>query len=73
MAYYSINPNVYKKIDNFYEHVAMKYVHTYSYELMAKHISDAYNSIYQIENGLLRRKPTLSRWNCLFMSNSNDR
>ena len=73
MAHYNINPNVYQKIDSFYENVALKYIHTYSYELMAKNISDAYNAIYQIENGLLRCQPTMSRWSGLFMATSKDR
>ena len=53
--------------------MAKKYSHTYSYELMVKNISDAYNAIYQIENGLLRRQPTISRWSGLFMAVSKDR
>ena len=61
------------KIKTFYYNVAKKYKHTYSEELMHKNIDDAYDAIYQIENGLLRRQPTLSRWNGLFMANSNDR
>lgn len=40
---------------------------------MIKNINDTLDSIHQIENGLLRRQPTLSRWNGLFMANSNDR
>ena len=40
---------------------------------MHREVDNAINSIRQIENGLLRRQPTLSRWNGLFMANSNDR
>ena len=53
--------------------MAKKYSHTFSYELMVKNISDAYNAIYQIENRLLRRQPTISHWNGLFMTTSRDR
>ena len=70
---YAIRKQVERKINTFYHNVAKKYKHTYSEELMHKNIDDAYSAIYQIENGLLRRQPTLSRWNGLFMANSNDR
>ena len=40
---------------------------------MIKNISDAYNAIYQIENGLLPRQPTISHWSGLFMAASKDR
>ena len=40
----------------------MKYRHTYSEELMQRNIDDAVDAFYRIENGLLRREPTLSRW-----------
>ena len=47
---------------NFYKHVIRKYRHTYSLELMHKNIDEAIDSMFQIEQLLLRRKPTLSRW-----------
>ena len=68
---YVISNVVFEKIDQFYENVALKYKHTYSLELMEKNIKDAYRSIYKIENGLLRRNPTISRWNGYYMANTD--
>ena len=65
---YVISNYVHKNIYNFYTNVSKKYNYTYSDELMYKNINDAYDSIYKIENCLLRRKPTLSRWNGMFMA-----
>ena len=36
-------------------------------------MDDAYSAIYQIENGLLRRQPTISRWKGFYMATSRDR
>ena len=41
---YKISLQCYKKIYSFYFHVAMKYRHTYSEELMRKNIDDAIDS-----------------------------
>lgn len=70
---YFIRNRVGNKINSFYQNVAKKYKHTYSEELMHKNMDDAYNAIYQIENGLLRRQPTISRWRGLYMATSNDK
>lgn len=59
---YVIRPQVASKINTFYHNVAKKYKHTYSEDLMHKNIDEAYNAIYQIENGLMRREPTIARW-----------
>lgn len=59
---YLVNPIVHNKIYTFYTNVSKKYVNTYTFELMEKNINDAYNSIFQIENGLPRRNPTIHRW-----------
>lgn len=59
---YKINPLARRKITSFYYNVAKKYRHTYSKELLHKNIDDAIDSMFCIENGLLRREPTLSRW-----------
>ena len=40
---------------------------------MVKNITEAYDSIYQIDNGLLRKNPTISRWQGLFMATSQNR
>ena len=64
MASYNIivSPKASDSIRSFYRNVSKKYCHTYSYELMTKNITDAINSMYQIENGLQRRTPTINRW-----------
>lgn len=67
---YVIQKQVAYKINTFYHNVAKKYKHTYSEEMMHKNLDNAFNPIYKIENGLLRRKPTISRWNGLFMANA---
>lgn len=67
---YVISQEAFNKIDSFYENVALKYVNTYSFEMMEKNILDAYRSIYKIENGLLRRRPTLRRWEGYYMANT---
>jgi len=50
------------KIAMFYQNVIRKYRHTYSLELMDKNIDEALDAMFQIEQSLLRRKPTLKRW-----------
>lgn len=67
---YKVNRNVYRKILSFYRNVAKKYRHTYSYENLNSDYKKVCSSIYKIENGLLKRKPTISRWNGLFMANA---
>ena len=59
---YKIKPLAQRKIRSFYYNVAKKYRHTYSKWLMHKNIDDAVDAMFQIENGLLRREPTISQW-----------
>ena len=59
---YLLSDKVHREIYTFYDNVSRKYCHTYSNYLMHQNINDAYDAIYKIENGLLRRKPTISRW-----------
>lgn len=73
MANYVLTSKVHSEIYNFYINVSKKYRNTYDYNDMSRDINRAYDAIYQIENGLFRRQPTLSRWNGLFMANSIDR
>lgn len=56
------------EINTFYYNVCLKYKYSYSIDLMLKNLNDAYDAIYQIENGLLRRKPTITRWDGLHMA-----
>ena len=58
---YRIKKQCARKINSFYHNVAKKYKHTYSEELMHKNIDEAVDSIYQIEQTLLRREPTITR------------
>lgn len=62
MAVYNISKTCFKNINRFYSNVAKKYCHAYNIELMRKNIREAIDSMYKIENGLLRRTPTIKRW-----------
>jgi hypothetical protein len=69
---YILSRTVLTKITTFYKNVAKKYRHVYSKELMRKNIIDTKNDIYKIENGLLRRQPTITPWKNMgyFMANT---
>ena len=58
---YVIRKQCHIKIEEFYRNVAKKYRYTYSRQLMQKNVLDATKALYQIEQTLIRRKPTLSR------------
>jgi hypothetical protein len=68
---YVISQIAHDNIYSFYSNVSKKYSNTYSYELMLSNIEDAFNSMYKIENGLLRRTPTIQRWEGYFMANTD--
>lgn len=68
---YRIKKRCLSKITTFYRNVSKKYKHTYSQELMEKNVHDAFDSIYQIEKTLLRRQPTISRWDGYYMANTD--
>ena len=68
---YRIKKQCFRKIRAFYHNVAVKYKHTYSEEMMHHNIDDAIDSMYQIENTLLRREPTLQRWANYHMANTD--
>ena len=68
---YLVSSFVIEGIQQFYENVAKKYKHTYDYSLMHKNIDDATTAIYKIETELLRRKPSISKWNGLYMANTD--
>jgi hypothetical protein len=53
---YVISDMVRHRIDSFYDNVLKKYPNTYSKENERKNFQNAYNSIFRIENGLLRQK-----------------
>ena len=68
---YVIRKRCAQKITTFYRNVSKKYKNTYSQELMEKNVLDAYDSIFQIEQSLPRREPTVSRWSGLYMANTD--
>ena len=68
---YKIKPLAKRKITSFYYNVAKKYRHTYSKELMHKNIDDSVDVMFQIERTLLRREPTISRWQGYHMANTD--
>ena len=68
---YIIEKKCFLNISTFYINVAKKYKHTYSSELMHKNMDEAIDGIYQIEKELLRRKPTIKRWQDCHMANTD--
>ena len=68
---YVIQKRCVRNITSFYRNVSKKYKHTYSLELMEKNMNDAYDNIFQIENGLMRREPTLERWEGYHMAKTD--
>ena len=60
-----------RNITSFYRNVSKKYKYTYSQELMEKNVNDAYDDMFRIENGLLRRDPILERWQGYHMANTD--
>ena len=67
---YKVLPQCFEAVYSFYYHVALKYRHTYSEELMLKNIDEAVDAFYRIENGLLRREPTISQWSGYHMAHN---
>lgn len=59
---YNITKSVQQRIYSFYTNVAKKYPNTYDVANLLRDVESAYNAIYQIENGLLRREPSIARW-----------
>ncbi len=72
MMVIKVSRRVYNEIRRFYRNVAKKYRHTYSYENLERDYNHAIYSIPLIENGLIRRSPTLTRWEGYFMATSKD-
>ena len=68
---YIIKPRASRKIFSFYQNVAKKYRHTYDKDDLKRDVQNADFSIFRIENGLLRRKPTISRWARYYMANTD--
>lgn len=68
---YRIRKKCAYEINSFYRNVSKKYKHTYSEDFMHKNADEAFDSIFQIEKSLLRRKPTIDRWNGYYMANTD--
>ena len=68
---YIIKRRASRKIFTFYTNVAKKYRHTYDKEDLKHDVQNAVFSIYGIEQTLLRRQPTLSRWSNYHMANTD--
>ena len=67
---YVIKKRCHDNIEEFYRNVSRKYRHTYSLQLMRRNILDATKAMFLIEKTLLRRKPTLQRWQGYHMANA---
>ena len=59
---YVIRDRCIRNIASFYNHVARKYRNTYTKQLMHKNLDEAIDAMFLIEQSLLRRRPTLKRW-----------
>ena len=72
MMQYVYRPKALRKIWAFYRNVAKKYKHVYDLADMERNIRQAILNGYLIEKSLLRRRPTLKRWQQLgwHMTNS---
>lgn len=68
---YIIKPRASRKIFSFYQNVAKKYRHTYDKDDLKRDVQNAVFSIFRIENGLLRREPTISQWAGYHMANTD--
>ena len=69
---YIIKSLAVRKVRSFYRNVWKKYPNLYSYEDMLSYINKTVDSIYKIENTLLRRKPTIERWNKWHMAHAGN-
>ena len=69
---YKIEDRVYNVIRNFYRNVAIYHGNTNSLEDILRYIDRACKSIYQIENGLSRRRPRMKRWQGYYVALSKD-
>ena len=68
---YIIKPRASRKLFSFYQNVAKKYRHTYDKDDLKRDVQNAVFSIFRIENGLLRREPTISQWAGYHMANTD--
>ena len=67
---YVLKKRCLQKVARFYHNVSKKYKHTYSEELLHHNIDNAINSVFQIEHTILRREPTIKRWEGYYMAHA---
>ena len=67
---YNIRPLAMHKIRTFYWHVLIKYSNTNSYSDMVRYINNVIDAVYGIERTLIRRKPTIKRWQGYHMAHA---
>lgn len=67
---YEVSTRASRKIWTFYRNVAKKYRHTFDTEDLIRNVQRAIRNMEQIEQTLLRRKPTLSRWKGFHMAHA---
>ena len=69
---YRIKPLAVVAIRSFYRNVFVRYSNTYSYDDMLGYINNTVDAIYGIEHSLLRRKPTIKRWQNWYMAHAGN-
>ena len=57
-----------RKINTFYRNVSLKYPHTFTSSDMLRYVDKTIDAAYAIERSTLRRKPTIDRWQGLYMA-----
>ena len=67
---YDVTPLAVERIIEFYAHVKLKYQHTYCYDDMERDVRRAIFNSGKIEKTLLRRRPTLDRWQGYHMAHA---
>lgn len=69
---YHIKPLAVQKVRSFYRNVLINYPNTYSYSDMLRYINNTVDAIYGIEQSLLRRRPTMKRWQNWHMAHAGN-
>lgn len=69
---YHIKPLAVQKVRSFYRNVLLNYPNTYSYDDMLRYINNTVDAIYGIEHSLLRRQPTIKRWQNWHMAHAGN-
>lgn len=69
---YHIKPLAVQKVRSFYRNVLITYPNIYSYDDMLSYINNTVDAIYGIEHTLLRRQPTIKRWQNWHMAHAGN-